>query len=62
MHRLLPLLALELLPAAPAAAQQVSGPAAVIDGDSLRVAGVEVRLHGVDAPEGRQTCERGGRA
>lgn len=34
----------------------LSGPAQVIDGDSIHVAGVEVRLHGVDAVEGPQTC------
>ena len=34
----------------------VKGRARVIDGDSLRVKGVEVRLHGIDAPELRQTC------
>lgn len=33
-----------------------AGPAVVIDGDSLIVGGVEVRLHGVDAPEWDQTC------
>jgi endonuclease YncB( thermonuclease family) len=46
----------------PAQAQQVSGPAEVIDGDSLTVGGRAVRLFGIDAPEGRQTCERGGAA
>lgn len=46
--------------ATPALAQQVSGPAEVIDGDSLTVAGRPVRLFGIDAPEGKQTCERGG--
>lgn len=38
----------------------VSGYARVIDGDSLSVAGREIRLMGIDAPEGRQHCTRGG--
>lgn len=37
-----------------------AGTARVIDGDSLVVAGREIRLEGIDAPEGRQTCMRGG--
>lgn len=37
-------------------AQAIDGPAEVIDGDSLRVAGTEVRLFGIDAPEYSQTC------
>lgn len=36
------------------------GPARVIDGDSLMVGGVEVRLLGIDAPELAQSCTRGG--
>jgi endonuclease YncB( thermonuclease family) len=28
----------------------------VIDGDSLRIAGQEIRIAGIDAPEYRQTC------
>jgi endonuclease YncB( thermonuclease family) len=39
---------------------EVAGIAQVIDGDSMRVGGRELRLKGIDAPEGRQTCERGG--
>lgn len=31
-----------------------------IDGDSLYVAASEVRLKGIDAPEGRQSCTRNG--
>lgn len=38
----------------------IEGYANVIDGDSLRIGGREVRLQGIDAPEGRQTCSRSG--
>ena len=51
-----------LLFAAPtvANAQSISGAAEVIDGDSLTVGGLAVRLVGIDAPEGKQTCDRDG--
>jgi endonuclease YncB( thermonuclease family) len=39
----------------------ITGRAQVIDGDSLVVAGVEIRLYGIDAPEYRQPCFRRGR-
>lgn len=35
---------------------EISGPARVIDGDTLDVGGIRVRLYGVDAPERDQTC------
>jgi endonuclease YncB( thermonuclease family) len=34
----------------------VSGVARIVDGDSLEVAGVRIRLFGIDAPEARQQC------
>lgn len=34
----------------------IVGQARAIDGDTLDVGGVRVRLHGIDAPELRQTC------
>ncbi|HEX2656051.1 MAG TPA: thermonuclease family protein [Xanthobacteraceae bacterium] len=40
---------------------KIIGPAHVVDGDSIVVAGVEIRLYGIDAPELRQSCHRGGR-
>lgn len=39
---------------------EVSGIAGVIDGDSLRVRGIEIRLQGIDAPERLQSCMRSG--
>jgi len=46
--------------AAPALAETVAGPAEVVDGDSLVVAGHRIRLVGIDAPEYDQTCTRAG--
>jgi len=40
---------------------RVEGVAHLIDGDSFRLGQYEVRLKGIDAPEGRQTCRRGGK-
>lgn len=34
----------------------IVGPARVIDGDTLELAGEKIRLHGVDAPESDQYC------
>src|SRR5512134_2473786 len=34
----------------------VTGPAKVIDGDTIVVAGERIRLQGIDAPELQQTC------
>ena len=44
---------------APAHAQVFSGPATVIDGDTIDMTGTMVRLLGIDAPEATQTCSRG---
>ncbi len=29
----------------------------MIDGDTIDIHGKRIRLHGIDAPESRQTCE-----
>lgn len=55
-----PLLLLALFAPLPAAAQSLSGPAVAIDGDTLDMAGERIRLFGIDAPEGAQTCNRKG--
>lgn len=44
-----------LLPAA-----ELAGETRVVDGDSLVVGGTMVRIKGIDAPELRQVCRRGG--
>ena len=38
------------------ASAPLTGRASAIDGDSLRLAGEEIRLHGIDAPEAAQRC------
>jgi len=42
------------------ASRTLEGPAAIVDGDTMRVAGVRVRLRGIDAFERGQTCRRAG--
>ena len=54
-----PLAAILLLTALFAAAHahaQITGPATVTDGDTLRIDDTRIRLHGIDAPEAAQTC------
>ena len=38
------------------ASADISGPAVIVDGDTLSIAGNKVRLHGIDTPEKNQTC------
>lgn len=38
--------------------ERIAGRAKIVDGDSFEIASTGVRLFGVDAPEGRQTCTR----
>ncbi|MCP5368291.1 MAG: thermonuclease family protein [Hyphomicrobiales bacterium] len=45
-----------LLAPAAAPAEEVSGRARVVDGDTLEIAGRRVHLRGVDAPEPAQEC------
>ncbi len=38
----------------------ILGPASVIDGDTIEIHGRRIRLHGIDAPESKQTCRTDG--
>lgn len=46
--------------AACGAQERVTGRANVIDGDSFKIGAAQIRLFGIDAPEGRQSCTREG--
>lgn len=49
-----------LISVCPAFAEEaIVGRAAVVDGDTIEIAGERIRLHGVDAPESWQVCEDG---
>ena len=41
-------------------AEALSGRARVVDGDSLEIGSTSIRIFGIDAFEGRQTCTRNG--
>lgn len=50
-------LALYLPPCATADTSTLSGPARVVDGDTLEVGSERIRLFGIDAPETKQLCK-----
>ncbi len=45
--------------AAPASGR-ISGAARVTDGDTIRIGAARIRMHGIDAPEKAQPCDRDG--
>ena len=57
----LPSQAATLLSIGPVSAATLNGKADIVDGDTIKVGGLAVRLAGIDAPEGGQACEREGK-
>ena len=45
-----------MLASPPSAIAPISGKPRIIDGDTLQISNTKFRLHGIDAPEMRQTC------
>ena len=58
--RLLGCLVSALIIATPAFAD-VTGNARVVDGDTIHIGKTKIRLHGIDAPESKQTCAADGK-
>ena len=57
MKRLLPIL---LLVFSVEVGADLTGSARVTDGDSIKISNTRVRLHGIDAPERNQSCQKNG--
>lgn len=60
--RILTVLALLVAVICPASAETITGHVRVVDGDSLKMGDINIRLEGIDAPEWGQLCYRAGRA
>ena len=38
--------------------KEITGYAKIIDGDTIKISSKKIRLHGIDAPEKKQTCKK----
>ena len=47
-----------LMTPAIAHAADLKGKPRIIDGDTIEIGGTKIRLHGIDAPEAKQTCQK----
>ena len=43
-------------------AADITGKPRIVDGDTIHIGGTKIRLHGIDAPESRQTCQKADRS
>ena len=50
-------LSLLMVPAI-AHANDLTGKPRIVDGDTIEIGGTKIRLHGIDAPESKQTCKK----
>ena len=50
-------LALILLLPMSAAMADITGKPRIVDGDTIHIGKIKIRLHGIDAPEMKQTCK-----
>jgi len=39
-------------------AYDLKGRPRIVDGDTIEIGGTKIRLHGIDAPENKQTCQK----
>ena len=47
-----------ILVSGPAHTAELKGKPRIIDGDTIEIGGERIRLHGIDAPETKQTCHK----
>ena len=38
--------------------KEITGYVKIIDGDTIKISSKKIRLHGIDAPEKKQTCKK----
>ena len=38
--------------------EEITGYAKIVDGDTIRIKGIKIRLYGIDAPETNQICSK----
>jgi endonuclease YncB( thermonuclease family) len=62
MHKTIALAVLAAVVGTPAQANIITGPATVIDGDTIDMTGTRIRILGIDAPERAQSCARAGQS